>query len=955
MKSPLLHLTILLLLTGYAGNVNAQQSWSSNPLNQLAFVENKGQVVDQQGNQNRDVLFMYADGHFNLQLKRDGFSYELFEVTPPSETMSEAGMKQVADDEFSNLVEDNREMRSHRIDVKLSGANRHAAVAGIDPAETLLNFYTSPAVPNGITGVATFQKVIYRNIYPGIDLVFSAPDKATGSTLKYEWILHPGADASKIKLRYEGAVALIPSPEDGFRLITRIGNIDESKVIAFQANTQLPVAAAYKYDNNKVGYEVAIDHENTIVIDPNILWSSYYGGNLSEDINNGELAVDKQSKVIVAGSTLSTLYVASTGAYQTVYGGGYHDAFIAKFTTVGKLAWATYYGSTGKDEGHAITTDGDNNIYLSGLTTSKTNIVTAGAYQVAFAGYQDAFVAKFDASGIRIWATYLGGSIQDEILDLDCDKKGNLYFAGYTISPDQIATPGAHQETMNNPGGNNGDAFLGEFTPGGALKWCSYFSGPAQDRAHGICVGKNGDLYIEGTCESLTEFATAGAFQSVYGGGGTDAFIAKWDTTGNFYWCSYLGGVNEDHGRGVKTDAAGNPYIIGWSASPSGMASTGALQEHWYEAYENDGDPKYDGFIAKFHPDGSREWGTYYGGNGKDQTFALAVDDDNNFVYCGGLTSSSVNMATPGAYQPVYGSSTDGFIAKFMFDGTRVWGTYFGADDNDEVHGMGIDKSGFMYVFFSTEGNSFSATPDAYQTTGNGANETVVARLNVADACYDKYEPNNTSATAMLVKAFDNPSLWGYTAAISSGADADWYKLKLSAPTNLKLTLTDLMADYDLKLYKSNGQLLFSSVNAGTVDENIIYNSAPKGNYIIEIAHSSSSFDANNCYRILPVTSSSPWLMKEGQDAMQGTLSIQAAVYPNPASGQIHLKISSPLQQLARITVYNLLHQPLFSTQYEITVASQDLVLPAESLVPGLYLVEVLSGDGKTLLKVMMQ
>ncbi|MEO6166133.1 MAG: SBBP repeat-containing protein [Chitinophagales bacterium] len=945
---------LLLLFVFLFLKMVAQPSWKATPRCQTAFVENKGQVTDQHGKRNSDVLFIYANGIFNLQLKQDGFSYELFEVSNTEYMMSEAGIQQEGTHEFTNLVNDHRQLRSHRIDVKFVGADPHAAIAGESASEALFNFYTSAAPLNGITNVAAFNQVKYKNIYPGIDLVFSAPDESAGTLLKYEWILHPGADASKIGLQYNGATALIPTAGEGFRILTGTGRIDESKVIAFRADDKSAVAADYRFHKNTIGYTIARDKANTIIIDPNILWASYYGGELSEDINNGELAVDKQAKVILTGSTFSTLYIATTGAFQTTFSGGYHDAFIAKFSAAGKLSWATYYGASGKDEGHAITTDGDNNILVGGLTTSLNGIATAGSYQTTLAGFQDAFVVKFNSNGIRLWATYFGGSIQDEILDMDCDKNGNLYFTGYTISPDKIATVGAHQETMNNPGGNNGDAFLGEFSPGGSLKWCSYFSGPAQDRAHGICVAKNGALYIEGTAESQIEFATSGVHQSVYGGGGTDAFIAKWDTTGIFFWCSYLGGINEDHGRGVKSDSKGNAYLIGWSASPSGIGSTGSLQEYWFEAYENDGDPKYDGFIAKFHPDGTREWGTYYGGIGKDQMFTLAVDEDKDVVYCGGLTSSTSNIASAGSYQPVYGGSTDGFLAKFSFAGTRLWGTYLGAEDNDELHGLGLDKNGYAYLFLSTEGSTFSATPDAYQTTSNGLVETIITRFNVSDACYDKYEPNNTYSAGSIIKAFDDPNLWGYTAAIASSADADWYKIKLSATTNLKLVLTDLFADYDLKLYKANGQLLFSSANAGTVEETIIYNSAPNGNYLVEIVHTASAFDANNCYRILPITSATPWFMKEGEELLQSSTILQASIYPNPASGKISLKLTSFNPTEVKVTVYNLLHQPVFSKLMDVTETTQELQIPADHLTPGLYVVEILKGDAKTMLKVML-
>src|SRR4030095_7215336 len=93
-----------------------------------------------------------------------------------------------------------------------------------------------------------------------------------------------------------------------------------------------------------------------------------------------------------------------------------------------------------------------------------------------------------------------------------------------------------------------------------------------------------------------------------------DVFIAKWDTDGNFYWCSYYGGEQEEHDRGLEIDHDGNAYISGWTNSETGIATPGAFQENWYEAYNNDSIGTADGFLAKFKPDGSLEWATYYGG-----------------------------------------------------------------------------------------------------------------------------------------------------------------------------------------------------------------------------------------------------------------------------------------------------------------------------------------------------
>ncbi len=105
------------------------------------------------------------------------------------------------------------------------------------------------------------------------------------------------------------------------------------------------------------------------------------------------------------------------------------------------------------------------------------------------------------------------------------DATGNVYFTGYTCSPNNISTPGAYQEVYNGIDDETGDVMVGAFTTDGALLWCSYHSGPSQDRAHDIVLLENGDFYVEGTCESTTQFATAGIHQSTYGGGPQDAFL----------------------------------------------------------------------------------------------------------------------------------------------------------------------------------------------------------------------------------------------------------------------------------------------------------------------------------------------------------------------------------------------------------------------------------------------
>ena len=196
---------------------------------------------------------MYVDGLFNLQLRKGGFSYELFTIDEKKASFPESGFMDNEDKAFRNFVDDKSTMRSHRIDITLVGANPAAEITGEEATGIVYNFYTDGMGTQGVTGVASFEKVKYQNIYPGIDLVFFAPDPSADSFLKYEWIVHPGADASKIKLKYDGAISFLPDAEGGFNLYAATGIINESKVIAFRADDRSSVPAQYQFNHNGNG------------------------------------------------------------------------------------------------------------------------------------------------------------------------------------------------------------------------------------------------------------------------------------------------------------------------------------------------------------------------------------------------------------------------------------------------------------------------------------------------------------------------------------------------------------------------------------------------------------------------------------------------------------------------------------------------------------------------------
>jgi len=324
-----------------------------------------------------------------------------------------------------------------------------------------------------------------------------------------------------------------------------------------------------------------------------LVWGTYFGGNNVDWANSVD--VDKQNNVNITGYTNSTVGIATSGAYQTSYSTGVGSAFLAKFKSSGSLSWSTYYGGNGDDIGEGITHDGNNNLYLTGYTSSTSGIATSGAYQTTNAGGEDVFVAKFSSSGSLSWGTYYGGSGDDGGRAIIADENNNVYVTGSTASDSSIATSGAYQTSFgggfSNAYGIFGDAFLAKFSSSGSLSWATYYGGAKCDAAGSITACAN-NIYIAGLTSSLNGITTSNAYQSIYAGD-TDAFLAKFTSSGSLIWSTYYGGAKFDGGYGIIDDN-NNIYVTGCTESPSGIATSGA--------YKTVGDGvDGDGFLAKFY------------------------------------------------------------------------------------------------------------------------------------------------------------------------------------------------------------------------------------------------------------------------------------------------------------------------------------------------------------------
>ena len=297
-------------------------------------------------------------------------------------------------------------------------------------------------------------------------------------------------------------------------------------------------------------------------------YSTYLGGS-SEETGNA-IAVDASGNAYVTGFTESPNF-PTANALQPTYGGGFIDAFVAKIDASGTaLVYSSYLGGIFDDYGSGIAVDASGNVYVTGYTSSS-NFPTANALQPTHSGgLTDVFITKINASGAALlYSTYLGGdqSLQassDNIgYGIAVDAQGNAYVTGFTTAQN-FPTANALQPAL--AGIQN--AFITKINASGsALVYSTYLGGSLSEVGKAIGVDASGNAAVIGTTSS-PDFPTRNALQTTYGGGITDAFVAKVSASGTaLVYSTYLGGSGEDTGLGVAVDSSGNTYVAGATGS----------------------------------------------------------------------------------------------------------------------------------------------------------------------------------------------------------------------------------------------------------------------------------------------------------------------------------------------------------------------------------------------------
>lgn len=635
------------------------------------FMPNVGQfgaAADAAGAQR--VLYAARAGALRVYCTPTGISYVASRILSES-APSEATLHATGDERMSSV------RSGFRVDVAFADADRRAVVTAYGRRASTMNFLIGSSSER--TGVAEFDHVVYKGVWPGIDAVVTV----AGADLRYAFIVHPGGDPARIALRTTGAEALALDARGDCVSSTRNGGIRESAPVAFQtaAAGMATVDASFALDGDLRRMRVgAYDRSRTLVIDP---WVTYFGGNTDDKAN--AVTTDQRGRIIVTGEMQSYDFPTTPGSFQDTLRGAI-EAWFAKFDYAGSRMYATCIGGTGNDYGNAVAIGANGEIVITGTTASTNFPVSTGAFQTTKKATEDMFLGKFDSAGARIWMTFLGGKGDDRGLTIAIDSNRNIVIGGHTLSDDLGTTTTAFQKKW----GGWDDGFITKFTAAGRRIWTTYYGGTRGERFLGVAIGEKDNIYLTGRTWSADFPVTANANQPALAGttNDDDAFIVKMDSSGRRIYASYFGGTKVEIANGLAIDRNKNITIAGRTTSTNLPVTTGALQPALAVGT--------DGFVASFDSTGAPRWSTYYGGAATDEAFGVAADTTGAVIVVGLTHSANLPMAG-GPYTSQVGGQ-DMFVIKFDSLGTRRWSSYFGGTGEDYATAVGTYKTTIYVV-----------------------------------------------------------------------------------------------------------------------------------------------------------------------------------------------------------------------------------------------------------------
>ncbi len=605
-------------------------------------------------------------------------------------------------------------LRGHAWKMHFVGANVQAKTEGEDRRPEYHNYFIGNDPSKWAGNVPVFEGVHYDDLWPGIDMRWHSSE----AQVKYDLLLAPGADASRIAFRYEALDGLQLSTDGNLVMRTSVGDLTELAPVAWYTDDHSPLHCAFTVIGDRVGFTFpnGMDSKRAITIDPTLMGATYSGQTGSS--NYGHCSTyDADGNMYGGAQNFGNTFPATLGAFQTAPGGGSGtDIVVNKFNpTATALIWATFLGGTNDDKPHSMIVNSNGEMCILGSTTGAGFPVSANAYDATHNGGSDIVVVHLNstATGL-IGSTYLGGTAGDGRQTLTnnygdtyrgeimLDAAENIYLATSTSSSDFPVTAGALQSTL--AGGQ--DAAVVGLTPDcSALLLSTYLGGTSDENGLGMRFDAAGAIYICGATESSNFPMTATGWQATYQGGTRDGYVLKMSGDGSTILAgTFFGTSGQDAAYFIDLDSDGDVYIYGQTTGEVSIVPAGIY-----------GQASGGIFVASFDPALTAPiFTTSVGASMAPVAFLVDLCDH---IYISGYNPSGTWETTPDALYATGGSSF--YLACFDVDmGSLLFGTYYGGSHVDGGTSR-FDKAGVIYQGVCSGGQSMPSTPGAYAPTNN--------------------------------------------------------------------------------------------------------------------------------------------------------------------------------------------------------------------------------------------
>jgi gliding motility-associated-like protein len=655
-------------------------------------------------------------------------------------------------------------LRSHAYNIDFVGASPNMKVIPDKVIPTYNNYFLGNDPSKWASDCRIYQAITLKDVYENVDVRYYTYN----GMLKYDIIAKPGADISKIALKYDGVDKLQVKNKE-LVVNTSVGELRESFPYTYQSSfkERTEINCRYVVKDNIVRFQVKdYDPSATLVIDPTLIFCSFVGSSADNWGYTATYGPDGSffgGGVVYAGNS----WPVSPGAFQTVFQGGVNDprpsdiGIIKLSANGGNRIYATYVGGTGNEQPHSLIVDPQGNLIIAGRSGSDTSY-PGGRIPIGSGGGWDIVVTKLNAAGSGIIGSRrIGGSGDDGVninatrsgtsslqqnygddgrSEVILDAGGNIYVASSTQSPGNDPTikfPTTAGAFQPNFGGGSQDAVVLKFDANLALLFSSYLGGNGTDAAYVLAIAPSGDIYVAGGTESDNNGGVqSNTFPGNHAGtvgpalrGGIDGFVAQINNNGtNIIRSAFIGTAGIDQVYGIQFDRNGFPYIMGQTSGTWPVVNA---------TYSNPGSKQ---FICKLQPDLSAFVYSTVFGNGSSRPnispTAFLVDRCEN-VYVSGW-GSGVNEE-PGTAYPNAGTlglpitpdalptTPDGrdfyfFVLKRNATG-QLYGSYFGQNGGYTDHVDGgtsrFDQNGVIYQAVCANcggGAVFPTTPGAWAT-----------------------------------------------------------------------------------------------------------------------------------------------------------------------------------------------------------------------------------------------